>query len=301
LLLTGTSPTAHAATQTVQAADAAEAWYSTAPISPCTTPLGCPPSQVPTSPYPANTLHVGVAGGHETARSYVVPDLSALPFDATVTSGRMTLPIATATDDGSLRPETATLSACLATQTVQDGTAGSTDTPPTVDTTACVPATYSTAAHGFTVDLTSFLSRWNFGTPNDGIALVPDVSKSGPTTTWHVTFNGKKSTAGAHISSQLSYTMTSEVLSPPENVTTQPPILGVPGPLGPPVAAVPPLPAPVPTPALAPPPQQRAVAVSLPTGYQYPAAFLLPLAFLAAAVFLFRLFTADPTPVGART
>jgi hypothetical protein len=258
---------------------------------------------VPTSPYPANTLHVGVAGGHETARTYVVPDLSALPFGATLTSGRMTLPIATAITDGSLRPETATINACLATQTFQDGTAGSTDTPPTVDTAACVPATYSTAAQAFTVDLTSFLSRWNFGTPNDGIALVPDVSKSGPTTSWHVTFNGNKSTAGPHISSELSYTLTTEVLPPPENVSTQPPILAIPGPVaGPPLTAgPPPLPAAVPTPALAPPPQQRAVAVSLPTGYQYPAAFLLPLGFLAAAVFLFRLFTADPTPVGART
>ena len=58
--------------------DVAEAWYAAAPIDVCTTPLGCPPDQVPTSPYPADSLHVGVAGGQETARTYLLPDFSPL-------------------------------------------------------------------------------------------------------------------------------------------------------------------------------------------------------------------------------
>src|SRR6059058_5253196 len=74
--------------------DAAEAWYAAAPIDVCTTPLGCPPDQVPTSPYPAGSLHVGVAGGQETARSYVQPDLSQLS-GATLLRGTMALHVDT--------------------------------------------------------------------------------------------------------------------------------------------------------------------------------------------------------------
>src|SRR3954447_18135143 len=54
---------ASAAVDTATVPDVAEAWYSAAPVDLCTTPLGCPPDQVPTSPYPKDTLHVGVAGG----------------------------------------------------------------------------------------------------------------------------------------------------------------------------------------------------------------------------------------------
>src|SRR4051794_15371014 len=55
--------------------DVAEAWYAAAPIDVCTTPLGCPPDQVPTSPYPTGSLHVGVAGGPGDARTPVPPGL----------------------------------------------------------------------------------------------------------------------------------------------------------------------------------------------------------------------------------
>src|SRR5690348_15118675 len=67
-------------TRTATVADSAEAWYSSSPIDICSTPLGCPPAQVPSSPYPANTLHVGVAGGQETARTYVLPNLLSMPY-----------------------------------------------------------------------------------------------------------------------------------------------------------------------------------------------------------------------------
>src|SRR4051794_35705875 len=63
------------APRTATVADSAEAWYADSPVDLCTTPLGCPPQDAPTSPYPADTLHVGVAGGQETARTYVLPDL----------------------------------------------------------------------------------------------------------------------------------------------------------------------------------------------------------------------------------
>src|SRR3954451_15224806 len=84
--------------------DVAEAWYATAPIDVCTTPLGSPPDQVPTSPYPDGSLHVGVAGGQETARSYLQPNISQMG-GATLLRGTMTLHVDTANSDGSLSPE----------------------------------------------------------------------------------------------------------------------------------------------------------------------------------------------------
>jgi hypothetical protein len=249
-------------------------------------------------------LHVGVAGGQETARTYVVPNLSVLPFGATVAAGHMTLPVATGTNDGSLRPETATIKACLVTQPVTDGTAGATEAPPAIDDKACTPAPYSTTASGFTVDLASFITRWNTGALNNGIALVPDLSKAGPTTAWHATFNGKDRATGQHITSLLSYTAAAALAPlPPVYPVVPPPVAAAPLPVAaPPLASgTQPLPVQPPAPAVAPPTQQQPVALSSPVRYQYPAAFLLPLAFLAAAVFLFRLFTGDPRPVGVRT
>src|SRR3954471_9644153 len=67
---------ATAALHTITVADTAEAWYAAGPVDVCTSPLGCPPQQAPTSPYPSDTLHVGVAAGQETARAYLLPDLS---------------------------------------------------------------------------------------------------------------------------------------------------------------------------------------------------------------------------------
>jgi hypothetical protein len=119
---------------------------------------------------------------------------------------------------------------------------------------------------------------------------------------WHAAFSGHERENGLQISSLVHYTIAPATPLPPPVDTLLPP----PAALAPPVAAPPlsaptqPLPAPVEPPTVAAPPQQPVVAVSLPTRYQYPAAFLMPLAFLAAAVFLFRLFTGDPTPVSVR-
>src|SRR4051812_20396597 len=200
LLLAGTSASARAETGSVQVYDVAEAWYSAVPVSTCRPPLPCPPKPVPSSPYPDDTLHVGVTAGKETARSYVVPDLSLLPFDAVVSSAAMTLPVASGTGDGSVRPETASINACFVTQQVTDGTSGSAETPPAYDASACVPAPYSAADLGYTVDLGMFFPRWLAGAPNYGVALVPDVSKATPGTAWQATFNGSKRATGLKIS-----------------------------------------------------------------------------------------------------
>lgn len=299
----GLAGPARAGSGTATTPDAAEAWYSSAPVSRCSSPLGCP-TAVPTSPYAKDTLHVGVAGGQESARTYVVPDLSGVPFGATLTTGTMTLPVATDTKAGSFQPQTATLTACLVTEPVTDGVDGSSDTPPAVDAHVCSPARYSPAGGGrFTVNLAPLLSRWAAGAPQDGVALLPDLAKAGPATVWHVALDGRKRSGTPHISSALQFTIA--------------PIVSVPaGPLAPaPVAAPPPTAvspqlasdqagsvAQQPPPVIAKPaPQaQQPVALSRPLRYQYPLAFLLPLAFLAGAVFLFRLFTGDARPAAVR-
>ena len=286
--------------------DNAEAWYASAPIDLCATPLGCPPEQAPTSPYPANTLHVGVAGGQETARTYVLPDLFSLPVGATATDGVMTLPVDAANSDGTVAADSATMLACLAIAPFADGTAGASSAPPKVDCKTSAKAKYDAKKGVFTVDLTPFFKAWSSGTPQLGIALLPDASKSSPTETWHVTFNGRKLAGKKHIESDVIYTPPPPVstggnttTTPPAPTPANPPSVNVPA--VPPSAATPPQPAPVvaPTQAATPVAQQP---VAFTHDFKYPLAFLAPIGLLIGAVFFARLFTRDPLPrrVGVR-
>lgn len=286
--------------------DSAEAWYASAPIDLCTTPLGCPPQQAPSSPYPADTLHVGVAGGQETARTYVLPDTLSLPFGATLTRGVMTLPVDSAGSDGTVAADSATMLACLAVAPFADGTAGASSAPPKVDCKTSAKAVYDAKKVVFTVDLTPFLKAWSSGQPQLGIALVPDASKRSPTETWHVTFYGRKLAGKKHIESTITYTPAppvstntgNTVTTPPAPTTSNPPSVSVPA--VPPSTATPPQPAPVVAPSQpATPVAQQPVAFT--SEFKYPLAFLAPIALLIGAVFFARLFTRDPLPrrVGA--
>jgi hypothetical protein len=297
-------------TATATVGDVAEAWYADAPIDLCTTPLGCPPAEVPSSPYPADTLHVGVAGGQESARTYLVPDLVSLPFGATVLGGTMTLPVAAETEDGTQSPESAHIVACLAVAPVTDGVEGSTAEPPKVDCKTSSPLTYDAQNGTFSVELTPLLSATSGLLPY-GIALVPDRAKTAVTDAWHVTFNGRGRPKVKHIASLVSFQR--PVVQPPPpaghsddgSVVTDPTVgqppagpvtgIGLPDPVQQPVDGSPPQVAP-PTSA----PAAQPVAFS--REFQYPMAFLLPLALLAGAVFFVRLFTRDATPmrVGGR-
>lgn len=280
--------------------DSAEAWYAAAPIDLCTTPLGCPPEQVPTSPYPANTLHVGVAGGQETARTYLLPDLLSLPIGSTPTSGVMTLPVDSANTDGSVSPATATMIACLATAPFADGTAGSSSGAPKTDCKTSVKAEYDAKKVDFTVDLTPFLKAWSSGQPPLGIALVPDPSKSSPTDNWHVTINGRKLAGKPHVESAITYKPAPPVSSSSTGTTTppapttnaQPPPVSVPS--VPASTGTPPQPAPVVAPSQQPAPSAQPVAFT--REFQYPLAFLAPIVLLLGIVFFVRLFTRDPMP-----
>ena len=285
---------------TATLADVAEAWYANSPIDVCSSPLGCPPVQLPTSPYPAHTLHVGLAGGQETARAYVLPNLVSLPYGAKFLSGTMTLPVTTVNSAGTVSPDAAKINACLAKAPIPDGTEGSTQAAPATDCTTKVPLKYDAKKAVFTLDLTPFLTAWSGGKPALGIALIPVVAS--PTDSWHVSFNGRKY-AGAHISSTVVFTppppVSSGQTSAPPPATTP---VSKPAPQAQPNLSLPPqttgttpaAPPQVATPTV-PAPQTQAVAVS--QQFKYPLAFLFPIALLAGAVFFIRLFTRDPMPV----
>jgi hypothetical protein len=163
-----------------------EAWYTPSPT--CALPSGCGPVSPTPSPvdrYPAHTLHVGVTGGVEDARTYLKFD-PALPDGATPTNSTLTMPIAPS-GDGSVQPATATVLACLATAPFTPGE-GTIAAPPAVDCNTSSPAEYAAGPpSALTVDLAPFLARWK-DTPNNGIALLPSP-RTAPGTTWHVAFS----------------------------------------------------------------------------------------------------------------
>lgn len=297
----GAALTRSADQRTATLTDVAEAWYADSPIDVCTSPLGCPPVSLPTSPYPAHTLHVGLAGGQETARAYVLPNLVSLPYGAKFVSGTMTLPVTTSTNAGTVSPAAAKIQACLATAPIPDGTEGSTQAPPATSCATKAPLIYDVKKALFTLDLTPFLTVWSAGKPALGIALLP--ATGAPTDSWHVSFNGRKY-AGDHITSSVVFT-------PPPPIPTSraagaaplaAPPASKPAPQSPPNVSLPPqttgttpaAPPQVATPTVPAPPTQ-AVAVS--REFQYPLAFLFPIALLVGAVFFIRLFTRDPMPV----
>src|SRR3954469_2492211 len=157
-----TTAPAAAAAQTITVADTAEAWYSATPIDSCTTPLGCPPDQAPTSPYPADTLHVGVAAGQETARAYLLPDLSLVPVGMHLGTSTMTIPVATGSADGTQSPASAHVVACLVTQPFVDGVEGSSE-PPKVDCSISDKAAYDAKHSTLTVVFSAISSQWSQG------------------------------------------------------------------------------------------------------------------------------------------
>jgi hypothetical protein len=288
---------------TATVADVAEAWYSHSPFDVCTTPLGCPPPQAPTSPYPADTLHVGVAGGQETARTYLQPDLLSLPLGATATSGLMTLPVDTNSTDGTVSAESAQMLACLVAAPFTDGTAGASSAPPKTDCSTSVRPVYDAKKFVFTLDLTPFLQAWAHGKVSFGIALVPNVSKLGPTDSWHVTINGHKLKGKPHVQSRIAYTKPPPISSGSNGVSSTPAAPPAPSGVNPPPVDVPdtpastagaPQPAPVVAPTQQPAPQAQPVAYS--QKFQYPLAFLAPIALLIGALFFVRLFTRDAAP-----
>jgi hypothetical protein len=171
---------------------AIEGWYRTTPVPP-PGPIGI----VLVNPYPAETLHVGITGGVEDARTYISLDLGAISSDKEISGGTLTLPINMNNGEGSVRPETATMIACFA-QDAGVETEGSPNTPPPVDCSISAPATYvATPTPRFTVNLASFASTigpFGSGLRSGGVALMPNNAARSSAATWHVAFFAKNNT-----------------------------------------------------------------------------------------------------------
>lgn len=301
-------------TATTTVGDAAEAWYQTPPADPCSSPVGCPPVSLP-SPYPAGTLHVGAEATTQTDAAYVQPDLSSIPPGEQAVAGTMTLPLATLNGNGNTNTSAAKIIACLATEEIPDGTAGSTDTPPTTD--CKTEAALHAGATSFTLDLTPFLQAWNSGTSEWGIALLADTSS--PTPGWQVAFNGRNLAGAVHITSALTLAPVGSAgndttdlgatifgnsspgsglssAAPLSSTPLSEPVPALPGATG---ATPPRLAQPAALPATAIPPRASPSRLSLAgvnKGFRYPEIFLLPLALAAGMAFVLRLLIADATP-----
>jgi hypothetical protein len=297
----GFLPLAHASTQTHQVIPTTEAWYQPNPT--CTSPAGCvglgqlpvaPPASLPAlTAYPVGSMHIAVAGGQETARSYLS---FALPrLDGTLTAASIDIPLDTAQADGSVTPESSHVLMCSFTGSITPAS-GSIDAPPTASCTSSALATYvATPAPHLHADLTPLLSSLSGGA---GLALLPDPATVPSTDEWHVVFSAHDrtdaaKTSPATMSVSLDTTPAPELsqpaVAPPVNTVAAPPALGSIGlpTVGPQQAPV------VNNPAPQVPVQSISQARTITVGYAYPIVWLLPLAFLLLVPVVARSLTRD--------
>jgi hypothetical protein len=177
----GPSPAAASSSMTVGAST--EAWYA-GPGTQSSPVALAPVAGLPAAnPYRAGTLHVGLAGGNETARTYLRLDTGGLG-DGALQQATLVLPVDPS--DGSLTPETAPLTVCFAPDP-GPSVDGSLSTPPPVDCSASTPARYEAApAPRFVADLADLGIEPAVRT--GGIAVLPAPASVAARDTWHVAF-----------------------------------------------------------------------------------------------------------------
>jgi hypothetical protein len=304
----GFVPIAQAETSTQTVSPSTEAWYQPNPT--CGLPVGCvglgslpaplpvaPPAEVPTSPYPAGSMHVAVEGGQETARSYLA--LSLPIFDVVLKGAVLDVPLDVAQADGSVAPDTAKVAVCTFSGSITAAN-GSIETPPAADCGNAVPASYvATPQPHLHADLGKMLASLSAGA---GLALLPDASKVAPTDAWHVTFSSHDR-ADAAKTPPASLTITTEPMpeTPEVEVPEAPaaPTTTVEQPATtdfPPLAPTTEVPTGTQQPTT-PQPQFQPQATTVTVGYAYPTVWLLPLAFLIVIPLVARALTRDLTPV----
>jgi hypothetical protein len=309
----GFMPLAHAADSTATLAPSAAAWYQPNPT--CAQASGCvttgslpvaPPVDIPLSPYPAGTEHVGYASQAETARAYLAFPYSSI--DGTVTGGTLDVPLDTAAADGSAQPETSKIQVCLVSGTITP-TEGSIAQPPVASCDAHAAMTYvATPSPHLHADLGPLLTGL---LTTSGLALLPDATKVGPSDAWRAVFSSASRTDAAKTDPpvmKLSVTPTAvdEPQAPVDVPSSAPVDTGnVAAPVIP--NTTPEIPSTVPdvtgpvvqpsTPATQPLSAPQTVTV----GYAYPGVWLLPLAFLVLVPLAARALTKDLTPPLAST
>ena len=278
-----------------------ESWYQPDPA--CALPIGClttaapvaPPAEVAgPSPYPAGTLHVGLASGAETARSYLVFPVHGL---GRITSATLTVPLDVDPANGSALPDTAEVRACLATGELSDVDGAITD-PPTVDCTNSAVLEYvDTPVPQLTGDLSPLLIGLS---TSPGIALLPVVADDAAAA-WHVTFSAHdRADEGATPPASLRIAVAdgdaAQPAAPPSTVSSSPPA----------TVSLPDLgPVSVPTPApgmttvttlLSAPTAITASPITQTVGFAYPGLLLLPLLALVIVPLVARVLTTNLEP-----
>jgi hypothetical protein len=209
--------TATAQPKTEKVGDGVEAWYYVFPDSPAPAPTPLPVAPDPVNPYGENTLHVGITGGQEDARTYIALDTTHLPTSFKLLDGTLTLPIDP--DDGTVTPESARIQVCLATTPPVKSEEGSFDELPEVDCKTHSAADYEDKPYPhFEVNLTPFAEDLSFG----GLAILPTDAAKEKQDSWHVAFYAKKNKdkAAKPITAKLQFVP--EDLSLPSPQTTIP-------------------------------------------------------------------------------
>lgn len=168
-----------------------EAWYRGSLVDEddplCVLP--CPELAAPEGPQPENTLHVGVSGGRETARTYFTLDLSRLPSGSTVTGGTVRLPVAGA-DAGTTTPELAELVACAVDGSVQPAQGGPPSDAPPVDCSRSAPLQLDDDGEVFTFDLAP-LTTADPAFGDFPVAVIASDRAHEEAQTWRVAFHSR--------------------------------------------------------------------------------------------------------------
>ncbi|MCU1602159.1 MAG: hypothetical protein JWO22_2868 [Frankiales bacterium] len=291
-----------------------EAWYT---FPDCPVAGVCLPSMA--SSYPADTLHVAVSGGRETARTYLALAAAPLPSGSTITGGDLLLPLDTTTaNNGSLNPELSDLVVCTTSSSITP-TSASTATPPAVNCLAkAIAKIVGTPATALDVNLAPLATALN--QPHTNLVLMAgDISKTNAN--YHVVFssNRRPSPPVAPPSLTLTYRSAPQPASPSASGSSGPqPSPGEPQTTGalPASTSLNPGSPPVPPSLGLTPPQVAVQAPALPSQgspavvplggagapitpsadsqqriYDYPAVFLLPLVLVAGVVGLGRQLT----------
>lgn len=277
----------------------AEAWYSSPKL--CIASICLPiPSPFP-QVYPAGTLHIGAAGGSESARSYLALRRP-LPPSTSISGGTLRLPLDTSPLDGSLAPDLAKVEACTTTTPIKAVEAATTPPPPVDCQGAPVSHLIGTPAVELDIDLKPIAARLE--KRGTSLALLPVLSLGA---TFDVTVSADTRPKGSATTPVLildnATTDGAAAGSPPTPAPSNP----APSPSGT-SAASDSGPAPsIAAPGLAPPPRaseapgeaasEPVIAprlVALPSrarGFDYPVVFLVPLLVLAALLVFGRQLT----------
>lgn len=213
----GSAATPHpSAGQTGIVALGAEAWYSNPKL--CLLPSVCLPIASPLGmTYPANTLHIGAAGGAESARTYLALRRP-ISSNTTVTAGELRLLLDTSPADGSVVPDLAKVKACTTTARIK-AVDGSTATPPAVDCAgAPISRVIGTPATELDINLRPLAHR--LAQPGTGLALLPDLTLGA---TWNVTLSSNQRRGATASTPVLILTTVTRSASTPSGAVTSPP------------------------------------------------------------------------------